>query len=450
MRKKKKKSSNWDQAPDAEAIQKMQQNAMNMTMKMMGMAGLTVTNAAAAVAAAASLMPGRAAGGLMSPLSMAELQKLKQSTLHARRVYCGNVQPSMSEQMIRSFLDAQVLAVPDRDAEGPPAPVAVITLNHAKMFAFVEFHCIEDADIVLCMDGITFQGTALKIRPPKDYARPEGAPPAKKYVIPGIISTQVGNDGSKIFLGNLPTNLTADDVKDFVTTFGPLKAFSLVKDIESGESKGYAFFSYLDGNVTEAACAGLNGIKLGDKEVVCQRGNTGVPNNAPALVATGHNVVNLDLLEQVAAVSKILNAIPMSRFLLLQNMATLSEMMAEREEILADVMEEVSKHGLVVDVQARGDKIFVAFTTDEDAERARSMLIGKNFCNRPCLPIFITEADFSAAMMTPIAPAVAPAAPTQMEAVVTDEAAPAPAATMDADTAAAYAAFAAEMSAGGL
>ena len=124
-RKKKKTSSNWDQAPDTEAIAKMQQNAMNMTMKMMGMTGMgSMTNVSAAVAAAAALIPGRAAGGMMSPLSIIELQKLKQSTLHARRVYVGNVQPAMNEQTLSSYLNAKIMEVPERSKDGPPQPVA--------------------------------------------------------------------------------------------------------------------------------------------------------------------------------------------------------------------------------------------------------------------------------------------------------------------------------------
>lgn len=171
----------WDQAPDQEAIQKMQQNALNMAMGVMGMAGLNVTNVSAAVAAAAALIPGRAAGGLMSPLSMVELQKLKQTTLHARRVYVGNVQSQFDDNAVRKFMDEKILAVPERAKKGlPPAPVAAVTMNKSKMFAFIEFHAIEDADIALCMDGIQMENVPLKIRPPKDYERPPNVPLAKK------------------------------------------------------------------------------------------------------------------------------------------------------------------------------------------------------------------------------------------------------------------------------
>lgn len=40
-------------------------------------------------------------------------------------------------------------------------------------------------------------------------------------------------------------------VKELLTSFGPLKAFNLVKDSATGLSKGYAFCEYVDINVTD-------------------------------------------------------------------------------------------------------------------------------------------------------------------------------------------------------
>lgn len=40
-------------------------------------------------------------------------------------------------------------------------------------------------------------------------------------------------------------------VKELLTSFGPLKAFNLVKDSATGLSKGYAFCEYVDVNVND-------------------------------------------------------------------------------------------------------------------------------------------------------------------------------------------------------
>lgn len=40
-------------------------------------------------------------------------------------------------------------------------------------------------------------------------------------------------------------------VKELLTSFGPLKAFNLVKDSATGLSKGYAFCEYVDVNIND-------------------------------------------------------------------------------------------------------------------------------------------------------------------------------------------------------
>jgi len=43
-------------------------------------------------------------------------------------------------------------------------------------------------------------------------------------------------------------------VKELLTSFGPLKAFNLVKDSATGLSKGYAFCEYVDVTITDQVC----------------------------------------------------------------------------------------------------------------------------------------------------------------------------------------------------
>lgn len=48
------------------------------------------------------------------------------------------------------------------------------------------------------------------------------------------------------------TNLSSVfQVKELLTSFGPLKAFNLVKDSATGLSKGYAFCEYVDVNLND-------------------------------------------------------------------------------------------------------------------------------------------------------------------------------------------------------
>ncbi|CAI9293782.1 unnamed protein product [Lactuca saligna] len=54
---------------------------------------------------------------------------------------------------------------------------------------------------------------------------------------------------------------------------GALRGFHLVKDRETGNSKGYTLCVYQDLYVIDIACAALNGIKMGDKTLTVRRAN---------------------------------------------------------------------------------------------------------------------------------------------------------------------------------
>lgn len=53
--------------------------------------------------------------------------------------------------------------------------------------------------------------------------------------------------------------------------FGAVRAFELVRDRETGNSKGYGFAVFEDPSVVDMACAGLNGVPMGDKTLTVRR-----------------------------------------------------------------------------------------------------------------------------------------------------------------------------------
>jgi splicing factor U2AF subunit len=74
-------------------------------------------------------------------------------------------------------------------------------------------------------------------------------------------------------------------------SFGPLKAFNLVKDTATGLSKGYAFCEYNDAAVTDAATQGLHGMQLGDKKLIVQLASVGAK-NMPGVSCLRMNFLN--------------------------------------------------------------------------------------------------------------------------------------------------------------
>lgn len=74
-----------------------------------------------------------------------------------------------------------------------------------------------------------------------------------------------------MFIGGLPTFLTEEQVTELLSSFGTVKMLELVKDRETGQSKGYGFAEYEDASVVEIACLGLNGTKMGDRVLTVRK-----------------------------------------------------------------------------------------------------------------------------------------------------------------------------------
>jgi len=350
-----------------------------------------------------------------------------QQTRQARRLYVGNIPLDISDQELIDFFNTAMTS------SGVPLkvspPVMGAQLNLEKSFAFLEFAATEDATAGMALDGITLQGQSLKVRRPKDYV----APPAQEVYtapsvhIPGIVSTNVPDSPNKIFIGGLPSYLNEEQVKELVSSFGSLKSFNLVKDSETGNSKGYAFFEYLDANVTDRACQGLNNMKLGDKTLLVQRAHLGVaqPDTASLLslpigitALTNPNAANFlnlsipaaTLLGGMLSGTQDPSSIPETKVVQLLNMLTAEQLVDDNEyqDIYEDVQQECEKYGRVLSitiprprvidgkldptviVHAVG-RIFVEFSTKEEAIKTQQSLAGRKFNNRTILTSFYDE-----------------------------------------------------------
>lgn len=134
------------------------------------------------------------------------------------------------------------------------------------------------------------QGAPVKVRRPSDYNPSLAATLGPSQPNPNLNLAAVGlTPGSagglegpdRIFVGGLPYYFTEAQIKELLESFGPLRGFDLVKDRETGNSKGYAFCVYQDLSVTDIACAALNGIKMGDKTLTVRRANQGANQPKP-------------------------------------------------------------------------------------------------------------------------------------------------------------------------
>ena len=87
----------------------------------------------------------------------------------------------------------------------------------------------------------------------------------------------------RIFVAGIPYSLTDAQIREILETFGALRGFDLVKDKETGNSKGYAFCVFQDLSVTDIACAALIGLKIGNKILMVRLANEGQTQTKPEL-----------------------------------------------------------------------------------------------------------------------------------------------------------------------
>ncbi|KAG2460969.1 U2AF2 factor, partial [Polypterus senegalus] len=287
-----------------------------------------------------------------------------QMTRQARRLYVGNIPFGVTEESMADFFNAQMRLA--GLSQAPGNPVLAVQINQDKNFAFLEvsmitadngqrplskeglslvkcsvfqFRSVDETTQAMAFDGILFQAQSLKIRRPHDYQPLPGISEQPSCHVPGVVSTVVLDSPHKLFIGGLPNYLNDDQVKELLTSFGPLKAFNLVKDSSTSLSKGYAFCEYVD-------------ISLTDQMAIIQ---------TPVTL-------------QVPGLQTLQNTGMPTEVLCLLNMVMAEELVddEEYEEILEDIREECGKYG----------SIFVEFASASDCQKAMQALTGRKFANR--------------------------------------------------------------------
>ncbi|KAG0241768.1 hypothetical protein BGX31_000879 [Mortierella sp. GBA43] len=69
-------------------------------------------------------------------------------------------------------------------------------------------------------------------------------------------------DSAYVFVGGLPYNFTEGDIICVLSQFGEIAGINLVRDKETGQSKGFAFLKYVDQRSTVLAVDNMNGSKV--------------------------------------------------------------------------------------------------------------------------------------------------------------------------------------------
>lgn len=71
----------------------------------------------------------------------------------------------------------------------------------------------------------------------------------------------------KLFVGGLPFATTDDELKELFATHGAVSSASVVRDRETGRSKGFGFVEFENDDEGKAAQAALNGTDFGGRTI---------------------------------------------------------------------------------------------------------------------------------------------------------------------------------------
>jgi len=72
---------------------------------------------------------------------------------------------------------------------------------------------------------------------------------------------------SKLYVGNLSYSTTEDDLRTLFLQAGTVASVALIKDRDSGQSKGFAFVEMSNQAEAQKAITMFNGFSIGDREL---------------------------------------------------------------------------------------------------------------------------------------------------------------------------------------
>ncbi len=72
---------------------------------------------------------------------------------------------------------------------------------------------------------------------------------------------------SKLYVGNLPYSTTEDDLRSLFAQAGTVASVAIIKDRDTGQSKGFAFVEMTTQAEAEKAISMLNGHQLAQREL---------------------------------------------------------------------------------------------------------------------------------------------------------------------------------------
>ena len=141
-----------------------------------------------------------------------------------KRIYVGNLSPHTTERELTDMFErvgrvVSVRIMMDRDT------------GRSKGFGFIEMGSEEAERAIMQLNRAELNGHPLSVTEARP--RPEASPAGS---LPPV----------RLFVGNLPYEATAAELREFFSPAGLVSAVSLPVERESGKPRGFAFIEFTD------------------------------------------------------------------------------------------------------------------------------------------------------------------------------------------------------------
>uniref|UniRef100_U3F6S7 RNA-binding protein 23 n=1 Tax=Micrurus fulvius TaxID=8637 RepID=U3F6S7_MICFL len=200
--------------------------------------------------------PGRQFGHSKSPLFREKsplrepLGSLSPEERDARTVFCMQLAARIRPRDLEDFFSAvgkvrDVRIISDRNS------------RRSKGIAYVEFCEIQSVPLAIGLTGQRLLGVPIIVQ----------ASQAEKNRLAAMANNlQKGSGGPmRLYIGSLHCNITKEMLRGIFEPFGKIDSIVLMRDQDTGQSKGYGFITFAEAECARRALEQLNGFELASR-----------------------------------------------------------------------------------------------------------------------------------------------------------------------------------------
>ncbi|XP_022239701.1 RNA-binding protein 39-like isoform X2 [Limulus polyphemus] len=332
-----------------------------------------------------------------------------------RTVLCMQLSPRIHSRDLEEFFSSV----------GKVSDVRIIVdtrTRRSKGIAYVEFADIESVTLAVGLNGQKLLGIPVNVQPSQAEKNRQAALASNLQ--------KGGNGPMRLYVGSLHFNITEDMLKGIFEPFGKIEKVELIRDTETGRSKGYGFITFYNSEDARKALDQLNGFELAGRSMkvgnVTERSDSTYGASFLDSEETDHTGIGLGATGRLQLMAKLaegtgfeipkvaMSALQMQGSIIQQNsippiatqcfmLSNMFDPVSEKsptwdQEIRNDVIEECQNHGGVlhvfVDKASAQGNVFVKCPTVAAAVASVNSLHGRWFAGRIITAAYVPLSNY--------------------------------------------------------